>query len=110
MKTKILALTLMIGLTAVVLAQTASLAGSAPAQPAPATTSPGNSGQTMPSPNGNQMNGVIPGVSTNNITATNTDLSNGTNGNNRAPDGNNTSGMTNGVNVNPYNPYAIWAA
>ena len=103
MKIKISILSLVIGLTANAMAQSAPPAGT---QPGSATIAPGNSGQTISSQNGSQVNGVIPGISTNNINPANT---NGFNGNNGTNNGN---GMTNGVNGNPYatytNPNAIY--
>ena len=73
--------------------------GSAPVQTAPAM--PGNNGQTTPSQNPNQMNPVMPGISTNGtVNPVNTNWPGGFNENN---------GMTNGTTqTNKLNPYASY--
>jgi|SRR5450432_2121002 hypothetical protein len=112
MKTKILALTLLIGLTIDAMAQSAPIAASAPPQAAPLATAPGNSGQAMSLLNGSQTNGVIPVVSTNHMNFANTNGANGFNASNGPANRRGTNVMTNTNKFNPYanytNPNAIY--
>jgi hypothetical protein len=96
MKTKILTLTLMIGLAAYTMAQTAPPAGTAPAHPG----SPPVQNQTISSQNITNF-----GVSTNNINPANTNLLSGTNWNNGATNGNVMNGMIKTVKGNPFATY-----
>jgi hypothetical protein len=110
MKTKIYLLTLMTGFVAVAMGQsspTAGGSGSAPVQTAPAMPAQVNNGQNMPQQSPNQMNPVMPGISTNsNVNSANTNLPGGYNGNNGMTNGNGASGMNGIMETNKFNPYA----
>jgi hypothetical protein len=91
MKTKIVALTLLTGLAAYVMAQSAP----------PATLTP--DGRALQ--NGYQTDGVILGVGTNNLSPAKTNGANGFYGNNGMSNGNGVNVVT---NANKYNPYATY--